>query len=234
MRAAQDLARHARRIHAVWRWTILSILLCGCGSGVRSLRLTDHVPSRVRAACAQAARATRVRVVCPPLVPGSGVTSERDLYGPQVLARDVYTLSFNNGQVPGHIHWEVGAGTLAGVAAAEFDERGWDAPAPKQPVRLIGGDRCGGYLIRIYRFPVNDGQLAGHDVALASAGRITYFASVHGYADDAADVAMLLAILRSARGDDVAGVGAAVAGCRAVVAEQRVALLGGGAHALRS
>ena len=196
----------------MWRWTILSILLCGCGSGVRSLRLTDHVPSRVRAACAQAARATRVRVVCPPLVPGSGVTSERDLYGPQVLARDVYTLSFNNGQVPGHIHWEVGAGTLAGVAAAEFDERGWDAPAPKQPVRLIGGDRCGGYLIRIYRFPVNDGQLAGHDVALASAGRITYFASVHGYADDAADVAMLLAILRSARGDHVTRVGAALAG----------------------
>jgi len=120
---------------------ILSLLLCGCGSGVRSLRLTDHVPSRVRAACAQAARDTRVRVVCPPLVPGSGVTSERDLYGPQVLARDVYTLSFNNGEVPGHIHCEVGAG------------------------------------------------------------------------------AMLLAILRSARGDHVTGVRAAVAGCRAVVAK---------------
>ena len=78
-------------------------------------------------------------------------------------------MSFNNGQVPGHIHWEVGAGTLAGIATAEFDERNWDAPAPKQPPRVIGGDRCAGYLIAIYRFPENDGQLEGHDVALATA-----------------------------------------------------------------
>jgi hypothetical protein len=56
-------------------------------------------------------------------------------------------------------------------------------------------------------------------VALATAGRITYFASVHGYTNDAADVAMLLAILRSAGGDHVTGVRAAVAGCRAVVAK---------------
>lgn len=152
-------------------------------------------------------------------MPADGVTSERDLYGPQVLARDAYTLSFNNGQVPGHIHWEVGAGTLAGVATAEFDERDWDAPAPKQPVRLIGGERCAGHLVTIYRFPQSDGQLEGHDVALATADGITYFASVHGYTNDAADVAMLLAILRSAGGDHVTGVGAAVAGCRAVVAK---------------
>ena len=103
-------------------------------------------------------------------MPTDGVTGERDLYGPQALARDVHTLSFNNGQVPGHIHWEVGGGTLTGVA-------------------------------------------------LATAGRFTYFASVHGYANDAADVAMVLAILRSARGDHVTGVGPAVAGCRAVVAK---------------
>jgi hypothetical protein len=191
--------------------------LCGCGA--RGLRLTYDVSPRVRAACAEAARATRIRVVCPPLVPADGVTSESALYGPQVLAPDVYTLSFNNGQVPGHIHWEAGAGTLAGIATAEFDERDWDAPEPKQPPVLIGGERCGPRLIRIYRFPENDGQLEGHDVALAIAGGITYFASIHGYNHDAADVAMLRAILRSAGEDHVARVRAALTGCRAVVAK---------------
>ena len=203
---------------------ILVVLLNGCGapyrvSAVHALQLTRDVPARVRAACADAARATPIRVVCPPLVPADGVTGESDLYGPQVLTRDVYTLSFNNGQVPGHIHWEVGAGTLAGVASAEFDERGWDAPAPKRPPALIGGERCGAELIRIYRFPQSDGQLEGHDVALATAGGITYFASIHGHDHDDADVAMLVAILRSARGDHVTGVGPALAGCRAVVAK---------------
>jgi hypothetical protein len=205
---------------------LLAVLLGGCGGGHRArrapatLRLTYDLSPRVRAACAQAARATRIRVVCPPLVPADGVGGgPADGYGPQVLTKDAYTLSFNNGQVPGHIHWEVGAGTLAGIAAAEFDERDWDAPAPKQPVRLIGGERCDGLLIAIYRFPENDGQLEGHDVALASAAGITYFASVHGYGQDDADVAMLVAILRSARGDHVARVRPALGACRAVVAK---------------
>jgi hypothetical protein len=205
--------------------TLLAVLLGGCGAGHRTrrapvpLRLTYAVSPGVRAACAQAARATRIRVVCPPLVPADGITSLPDLTGPQVLTRDVYTLSFNNGQVPGHIHWEVGAGTLAGIATAEFDERDWDAPAPKQPVRPIGAERCDGYVIAIYRFPENDGQLEGHDVALATVAGVTYFASVHGYGHDAADVAMLAAILRSARGDHVSRVRPDLGACRAVVAK---------------
>jgi len=205
---------------------VIAVLLGACGAQHSTrraapaiLRLTDRVPRPVRAACAEAARATRIRVVCPPLVPADGVTDERDLYGPQVLTADVYTLSFNNGRVPGHIHWEVGAGTLAGIATAEFDERDWDAPAPKHAPVLTGGARCGAYVIRTYRFPQSDGQLEGHDVALATTGGITYFASIHGYDHDDADVAMLVAILRSARGDHVARVGPALAGCRAVVAK---------------
>ncbi len=208
-------------------WAVVIVVMVGaCGAqpstrraAAAVLRLTDRVPPRVRVACAEAARATRIRVVCPPLVPADGVTDEHDLSGLQVLTTDVYTLSFNNGQVPGHIHWEAGAGTLAGIATAEFDERDWDAPAPKHAPVLTGGERCGADLIRIYRFPQSDGQLEGHDVALATAGGITYFASIHGYNHDDADVAMLLAILRSARGDHVARVGPALAGCRAVVAK---------------
>jgi hypothetical protein len=171
----------------------------------------------VTATCAQAARATRIRVVCPPVVPADGVGGPDDYYGPQVTDPDVYTMSFSNGKVPGHIHWEAGAGSLEGVATAEFDERNWDAPVPKRPVVLIGAERCVGYLIAIYRFPLNDGQLEGHDVALATAGRVTYFASVHGYGHDDVDVAMLLAILLSAPGDHVTRVWPAAGACRAVV-----------------
>jgi hypothetical protein len=210
--------------------TVLVLVLGACGTEGRArparpsraaraappaLQLTIDVPAPVLVTCGEAAQETRIRVVCPPLVPVGGVTD----HSPQVTTPDVYTMSFNNGQVPGHIHWEVGAGTLAGVATAEFDERDWDAPAPKQPPVLIGGQRCAPYLIRIYRFPENDGQLEGHDVALATAGAVTYFASIHGYTHDAADVAMLLAILRSARGDHVTRVGPALDGCRAVIAK---------------
>lgn len=209
---------------------LLAVLLAACGTdahghahahervaAVHTLSLTTHVSSPVTATCAEAARATRIRVVCPPVVPTDGVTSAHDLYGPQMTGPDVYTMSFNNGQVPGHIHWEVGAGSLEGIATAEFDERNWDAPSPKQPARLIGGERCAGFLVMLYRFPQFDGQLEGHDVALATEGRITYFASVHGYAHDDADVAMLLAILLSARGDHVTRVWPGLGACRAVV-----------------
>ena len=202
--------------------TVLVLLLGACGAEPdappaprATLQLTSDVPAPVLVTCGEAAEATRIRVVCPPLVPAGGVAD----HGPQVTAPDVYTLSFNNGQVPGHIHWEAGAGTLAGIATAEFDERDWDAPEPKQPPVLIGGERCDPYLIRIYRFPENDGQLEGHDVALAIVGGITYFASIHGYDRDDADVAMLLAILRSAGGDHVTRVRPALTGCRAVVAK---------------
>lgn len=199
---------------------VLAAALTGCGAhrhdrphAAGGLRLTADVPAPVLVTCGEAAQGTRIRVVCPSLVPAGGVVD----HGPEVTARDVYTMSFNNGQVPGHIHWEVGAGTLEGVATAEFDERDWDAPAPKQPARLIGARRCAGLLVMLYRFPQSDGQLEGHDVALATVGPITYFASIHGYSHDDADVDMLLAILRSARGDHVTRVGPAVGACRAVV-----------------
>ncbi len=193
---------------------LLVAVLAGCGASHRAgsgpapgpalapagwLRLTTHVSPRVRATCATAARATHLTVICPPLVPADGVTADHDMYGPQFESRDLYTMSFNNGQVPGHIHWEVGAGTLGALSAAEFDIRNWDATAPKHPARTLWVRRIGGHVITMYRFPDNDGQLEGHDAALATLGRVTYMVSIHGHDHDPADVAMLVAILRRAQ-----------------------------------
>lgn len=166
---------------------------------VHSIRLSAEVSRRVLKTCDQAARATHIRVICPPVTPADGVTGDPSLYGPQIVSDGTYTMSFNNGQVTGHIHWEIGAATGSGVWRAEFDRSNWDAPLPKQPPRRISTRRHAGYVIKIYRFPDSDGQLEGHDVALATEHGITYFASIHGHNHDDADIAMLLAILLAAK-----------------------------------
>lgn len=162
---------------------------------VRSLQLTAPAPSEVKASCGAAARTTHLRVVCPPIVPVGGVVADHDLYGPQVVNVSTYSVSINNGQNPGHIHWEFGAIKGPERQLWVFDTSDWDASPPKHPARRIGQHRSLGYLIALYRFPDNDGQLEGHDAAIAREGGISYFVSVHGHHDDDADIAMLLAIL---------------------------------------
>src|SRR5436305_796665 len=73
---------------------------------VDSIRLTTHLPARVRSTCARARRQVRVSVACPPLVPADGVVSDPDLYGAESRgsAGDFYLLTFNNGQIAGHTH----------------------------------------------------------------------------------------------------------------------------------
>src|SRR5919201_1807498 len=82
---------------------------------VHSVRMTTHLDPRVLSTCNHARRASRVQVICPPLIPAGGVIADRGLYGfegPPVAdkAGDVYLLTFNNGDNRGHIHWIVGAG----------------------------------------------------------------------------------------------------------------------------
>ena len=163
--------------------------------GVRSIRLSAHIAPQVTASCAAAARMTHIKVVCPPVVPADGVVNDPRLYGPQIVDRRSYSISINNGQVPGHIHWEIGAGRGATTGLSEFDRSNWDAPLPTHPARRIAERRHLGRLITLYRFPDSDGQLEGHDAAFASEDGITYFVSIHGHAHDDADIAMLLAIL---------------------------------------
>jgi len=138
---------------------------------------------------------THIKVFCPPLVPAGGVVNDPELYGPQIADRRSYSVSINNGQNPGHIHWEFGAIKGAATQLWVFDRANWEATPPKQPARRIGNLRYLGHLITLYRFPDNDGQLEGHAAAFATEDGISYFVSVHGHTDDDADIAMLLAIL---------------------------------------
>jgi hypothetical protein len=163
--------------------------------GVRSIRLTARVPPQVPRTCAQMVAMTRLRVVCPQVVPVGGVVSDHELYGPQIVGRRTWSMSINNGQNPGRIHWEVGA--IRGPARAlwVFDKSNWAAPPAKRAARLIGKRRYLGHLVSLYRFPDSDGQLEGHDAALAAQHGVTYFVSIHGHTHDDGDVAMLLALL---------------------------------------
>lgn len=166
---------------------------------VDSVRLTTHLPPRVRSTCAQAGRQVRVAVVCPPLVPADGVVSDPNLYGAEPMdpAGDFYLLTFNNGQITGHTHWIVGAGRGDTVHRYVFDSRIWAVPGR---VQRLGEGRYGPWAITFYRFPPypSGGELGGHDLALAHLGDTAYFASVHGRRHHDADAAMLLAMLLTA------------------------------------
>ncbi len=161
---------------------------------VRSVRLTTNVPSQVTSTCRAAARMTHVTVVCPPVVPAGGVVHDHDLYRPQVIDRRSYSVSINNGQNAGRIHWEFGAIRGPATRLWAFDRKAWEAAPSTPPARRIGTRRYLGHVISIYRFPENGGQLGGHDAAFADEAGISYFVSIHGHNDDA-DIAMLLAIL---------------------------------------
>ena len=167
--------------------------------GGTSIRLTTIVPKQVSASCAAAARTTQLEVVCPPLVPTGGVVSDPDLYGPQIVDRRSYSVSTNNGENPGRIHWEFGAIRGPQTQLWVFDRRNWAAPPSARPARLIATRKYLGYSVSLYRFPDSDGQLEGHDAAFASKGGVSYFVSIHGHTHDDGDIAMLLAILARSR-----------------------------------
>ena len=168
--------------------------------GEGRVQLTTRVPEQVAASCRAAARATRLAIACPVVVPAGGVVADRNLYGPQIVSANTYSVSLNNGQNPGRIHWEFGA--IRGPARRlwVFDRGNWAAPPSTPPANRIGQRRYLGYRITLYRFPDQDGQLEGHDAAIASKRGISYFVSLHGHADDRADIAILVSILSALPG----------------------------------
>ena len=167
-----------------------------------SVRLTTRIAPRVRSTCKQAGRASRMPVICPPLIPTGGVVADPGLYGfegPRLPDKrgDFYLLTFNNGENRGHVHWIAGAGLGKAVQRNLFNPRVWDVPGR---IRRVGERRYGPWTITFLRFPPHPsgGELGGHDLALAKVGGTTYFATVHGYTHHDADAAMLIAILLTA------------------------------------
>ncbi len=144
---------------------------------------------------------TRIRVVCPPVVPAGGVVrlpGADQLYGPQIVTPRSYSVSINNGTNNGYIHWEFGAIQGPTTQLWVFDRANWEALPPKHPAVQVSERDYGRYRISIWRFPENDGQLAGHDAVFATEHGISYFVSIHGHTHDDGDIAMLLAVLAQA------------------------------------
>ena len=167
---------------------------------VRSIKLTSKIPLEVRQSCAATARITRIRVICPPVIPAGGVVTNpgEQLYGPQIVTPRSYSVSINNGTNQGHIHWEFGAIQGSATQLWVFDRANWEALPPKHPAIRVSERDYAGHSISIWRFPENDGQLEGHDAAFATEHGISSFVSIHGHTHDDGDIAMLLAVLASA------------------------------------
>ena len=168
---------------------------------VRSIRLTSKIPLEVRQSCAAAARMTRIRVICPPVIPAGGVVKipgAEQLYGRQIVTPRSYSVSISNGTNEGYIHWEFGAIHGSATQLWVFDRANWEALPPKDPAVRVSERNYAGHSTNIWRFPENDGQLEGHDAAFATEHGISYFVSIHGHTHDDPDVAMLLAILARA------------------------------------
>jgi hypothetical protein len=167
----------------------------------RSIKLTSRIPLEVRQSCAAAARLTRIRVICPPVIPAGGVVripGAEQLYGPQIVTPGSYSVSINNGTNEGYIHWEFGA--IQGPASKlwVFDRANWDALPPTRSALRVSEREFAAHSISIWRFPDSDGQLEGHDAAFATKHGISYFVSIHGHTHDDGDFAMLLAVLARA------------------------------------
>jgi hypothetical protein len=162
---------------------------------VTTVRLTRRIPAHVRTICAATRRAVRIRVLCPPLVPLGGVVTDPGLSYSNTYRNvtDFYAMTFNNGEIPGKIHWVVGAGTPARFRRHVLSSRTWDV---KGPVRKLGNARYRGRDVTLYRFPLDPaGALLGtHIVAMTRMGRLVLFASVHGYGHRDADIAMVVAM----------------------------------------
>ncbi|HEX3804194.1 MAG TPA: hypothetical protein VHV75_15270 [Solirubrobacteraceae bacterium] len=154
----------------------------------------------VEQSCRDAARQTQLTVICPPIAPAGGVINDPNLWGPQIVTANSYSVSLNNGMNPGFIHWEFGAIEGPINKLWVFDRSQWAATGTPPPVRKLGTTDIAGYRITSFAFPENDGQLAGHDLATASQNGISYFVSLHYHTHNDANIAILLSILLANKG----------------------------------
>jgi len=157
---------------------------------VSSIKLTSRIPARVAADC----RVATFR--CPRRIPAGGLTRIPYVSGPLEAGRSLYVLSFNNGTIPGHTHWIVGAGTSAAVSRNLIDDRDHERKGLPERIALR---QLGTTRIAVYRWYRNaGGYLTGHTAAFADRGNRVLFASVHGHGHEDADIALVADMLAEA------------------------------------
>jgi hypothetical protein len=88
-------------------------------------------------------------------------------------------MSFNNGTIPGHLHWVVAKGSPAAVRYWVLSDATNEVKGLPHRLKDL---RMGGRLVSIYRFPPfpKGGVFGGHDAALLRSGAFVVVASIHG------------------------------------------------------
>ncbi len=170
---------------------------------LRELELTRDIPGLVGAACAEARRLVRVRVVCPRLIPDIPLLRSEGLWGSMTFEGEarVWEISFTNAggfhgrPLKGVEHWIVGGGKTKIVEKWVLSDFVHEAKGDALLVRTVSAR---GRRVRIYRFPryPAGGANGSHWAALVEIGDEVVFASLHGerYVDAAVEMAVDLAI----------------------------------------
>lgn len=106
-----------------------------------------------------------------------------------------YWLSFNNGEIPDHVHWLVAKGTPEAVRRHVVSDVDNEVKGRPRRIRVF---RLGGRRVEIYRFPAYPagGVFGGHDAALVRKGGFVVIASIHGRRDATASARMAVDLAR--------------------------------------
>lgn len=169
---------------------------------LHELELTRAIPGQVSVACAQAARAARVRVACPKLIPDIPLARDEGLWG-ALSGREeprIWMVTFTNAggfhgrPLKGVEHWIAGGGRTAVVEKWVLSDFVHEVKGDAVLVRTVDS---GGRHVRVYRFPSYPagGPNGGHWAAFVDVGDEVVFASLHGrrYVDAAVEMAVDLA-----------------------------------------
>ena len=115
------------------------------------------------------------------------------LWGPIVLDRDLWLITFNNGDNgPRYLHWMMGAGRKQAVHRYLLSDT---VNAVKGLPKRIGRETLDGRQVTTYRYPdyPAGGPNGGHVAVYVSCGLDYVFASLHGFERRLAARALALA-----------------------------------------
>jgi hypothetical protein len=145
---------------------------------LRRLGLTRDIPVSVRKACAEARRATTIRVICPRLIPEARLSNSGAIV--LLTERRFYELDFNTPGPQRRVqHWLTGGGQAGVVKRWVLSDF---ANVVKGNPTLVRELDVGGRRVHVYRYPPYPagGVNGSHWAAFVRVGEELVFASVHG------------------------------------------------------